>query len=445
MINDDKLTAAAQELEECIINSLPEAQEHTFSQKFLNRMNRLIFKTDHPIPYHLAKGTILLLTVIIIVGLGLLLFSCSKECDHSFITVVSAEATCTEKGVKTSTCQQCHLSTSEPIATVAHSYDAGIETKAASCIEEGVITYTCIHCGDIQRESIAVVDHQYGEKTVTKEATCFQEGEISVTCRVCNAFKCVEKIPKTETHNYETQVLVQSTCIEKGSGEQVCTLCGHSIPISYDLVDHNYSTAVVTKKASCSTKGEKTYTCTVCNHTKTETIAKKDHTWNDVDCDTPASCTVCGYTQSKAQGHEFKLNYELGGGVNYLPVRAYICTRCGCNDYVYYGRHGDYDCAAIEKMGSRQIKELGFSATSCTGHGYAKLTRERSMALVENGGGQAMLEKLMEELVKELDIKCPDNAQYNAKIEVKYLNPSGLGDGSKFRLTIYYHQCPPEE
>ena len=439
MINEERMIAAAAELDSCILYGLPEAREHTFSQRFSRKMNRLIFKTDHPMAYMFIKWTSFLMLAVILAGFCFVFHACAKKCDHDFVSDITTDATCVLEGVKTHTCQLCGYAETETIPMMAHSYDAGVQTREATCSAQGVMTYHCTVCAEVKTEPVNVLPHIYGEQTRTKEATCLEEGEITASCTLCGAQKLVEKIEKTDDHTFETHVIRDSTCLDHGHGEERCTLCGYTVAVELDLADHTYGDAVVTKDAGCTVQGERTYTCTVCDHVKTETLPQRGHTWNDVDCETPATCTACGYTQSKARGHNYTVRYDLGSGLNHLGEKYYKCTRCEEDKRVYYGRHGDYDCAAIEKAAINRVKELGFSTDPCIGHGYSKITRELSVAQVEDGGGQAKLEKLMEEMIKELDTRCWVNSQYYVEIEVNFRG--NFSSNAEFDLVIYYHEC----
>ncbi|MCD7805154.1 MAG: hypothetical protein LUH03_08420 [Oscillospiraceae bacterium] len=83
------------------------------------------------------------------------------ECEHSYTSEVTTEATCTTDGVMTYTCSKCGDTYTETIAATGHSYDEGVVTTAATCTEDGVMTYTCTVCGDTYTEAIAATGHTY--------------------------------------------------------------------------------------------------------------------------------------------------------------------------------------------------------------------------------------------------------------------------------------------
>lgn len=68
--------------------------------------------------------------------------------------VVTKEATCTEDGVKTFTCE-CGDTYTEVIPATGHSYDEGVVTTPATATQYGEKTYTCGTCGDVYTEPVA--------------------------------------------------------------------------------------------------------------------------------------------------------------------------------------------------------------------------------------------------------------------------------------------------
>ena len=358
---------------------------------------------------------------------------------------ITLEATCTAEGTLTYRCSTCSHTLTEAIPRAAHLFDTGTETQASTCSEQGILTYTCKTCGKTQTETTATLAHTYGEKTVTKAPTCISEGELSVSCKVCGHQKPVETIPKSKDHHYENQVIRKPTCIDPGQGQKVCKLCGHSVDCDYDLTDHSYADAVVTKEATCTAKGKKTYTCTVCQDVKTEAVAKKDHVWSDADCDTAATCTVCG-KKGKVKEHNYVLKDIFPGFPTHLGTKTYRCTRCGTTKSVYFGRNGPYDMSALKKAGEQYVKKLGFiTDPPCPGHGtYSKITREPYYSVASLNGGQEWLEDMLFSMIDEMDRRCEENEQYYAEVVVKYVDSHATKEGAFFRLEVYYHLCVSE-
>lgn len=403
-----------------------------------------------------------------------------EECVHEFDSTVTTEATCLEAGVRTDICKLCDYSNSVPVAATGHHYDDGIVTLAASCTAEGVLTYRCSHCshtrtepiplaahffdtgvetrpatcseqgvltctcktcGTTKTEAIHTIEHTFGEKNITKAPTCVSEGEVSVVCTVCNHQQPVEKIPKSEDHDYESTVIRTPTCIDPGKGKRVCTLCGHSTQIDYGLTNHSYGDASVIKAATCTAKGEQAYTCSVCDHVKTESIPKRGHNWNDVDCTTAPTCTVCS-AKGEATGHNYVYSLDWYSIGRVLEERIGTCTVCGDTKHL----RGSFDLEEVQNIGTNYAKKLGFITAPCPGHGtYSKITREPYVSTIQQNGGQEALLKMLRSMIDELDRRYEDNSSYYVEVVVKYLNPYGLGDGAYFDLTVYSHLCVQEE
>lgn len=88
----------------------------------------------------------------------------TEECEHSWTSEVK-EATCTEDGSVTYTCEHCGETYAETIEATGHSYVS--EVKEATCTENGSVTYTCEHCGATYTETIEATGHNYENGTCT--------------------------------------------------------------------------------------------------------------------------------------------------------------------------------------------------------------------------------------------------------------------------------------
>lgn len=238
-------------------------------------------------------------------------------CDHQYEGIVTKEATCGEKGVKTFTCSACGDSYTEDVPTISHSFGEATVTKEATCTEEGEKKAACSVCGatDIS-ESIPKIPHNYTEK-VTKKATCTSEGEKTFTCSVCND-SYTETIAKAK-HNYASKTTKEATCTAKGEKTYTCKNCNHSYTEEIKIKDHDYSSKT-TKAATCTAKGEKVLTCKNCSHTRTESVAAKGHKWVDATCTKDGYCSVCKAAGDAAQGHDFGYGNCFNCGMSPLTL-----------------------------------------------------------------------------------------------------------------------------
>lgn len=148
-----------------------------------------------------------------------------KICVHVYNEAITKQATCTEKGIKTYTCEECGHSYTEEIPMLEHKYNEVI-TQAATCKQTGILTHTCEECGHNYTEIIPKEQHDYindictkcGEhvheyiETITKQATCTEKGIKTYTCKLCED-SYTEEIPILP-HEYADGI-----CIHCGNSE----------------------------------------------------------------------------------------------------------------------------------------------------------------------------------------------------------------------------------
>lgn len=149
--------------------------------------------------------------------------------EHSYQEEVTKEATCTEAGEKTFTCD-CGDSYTEEIAALGHEYTDTV-TKEPTCTEEGEKTYTCTRCADSYPEAVPAAGHKYADEAVVDtEPTCTATGESSRHCTVCDDRTDVTEIPAKgheESGTYE--VTTAATMFAAGEEAMKCSVCGEVI------------------------------------------------------------------------------------------------------------------------------------------------------------------------------------------------------------------------
>ena len=198
-------------------------------------------------------------------------------------------------------------------------------------------------------------------------------------------------------HLYQLKVLNPSTCVTKGIGEQVCTLCGDFYEeeikatghkevkdaavaatcetngktegshcsvcdevlkeqTEVPALGHNWDSGKITKAATCTETGVKTYTCTRCQKTKTEEIKATGH--KEVkDAAVAATCEKAGKTEGshcsvcgkviKAQKEVPALGHNWDAG---KITKAATCTETGVKTYT---------CTRCQKTKTEEIKATG--------------------------------------------------------------------------------------
>ena len=111
--------------------------------------------------------------------------------EHTYTESTSKEATCTEAGEKTFTCD-CGDTYTEPIKETGHDYKtvAGSEVKE-TCEADGKKADTkCSLCGDtIKGAIVSATGHSYGKYTYNNDATYEKDGTETATCSACGKTK----------------------------------------------------------------------------------------------------------------------------------------------------------------------------------------------------------------------------------------------------------------
>ena len=314
---------------------------------------------------------------------GKVLSTCEENYDEGKVTT---SATCTEKGVKTYTCQVCGGTKTEDVPATGHTdengdyecddchvtlcvkHEEGEEVKenekAATCKAEGsydLVVY-CVKCHEtISRTSVTVDKLAHTPAEAVKEnevvATCKAEGSYDsvVYCSVCKEEISREK--KTIAKKAHTEVVdsaVAPTCTETGLTEgKHCSVCNEVIVAQkiVDTIDHTPSAPVEENMidSTCSTEGSynSVVYCSVCNEklsSETKTIPTKSHDY-ETEVTAPTcteagyttyTCTACGDTYKEegtpALGHTLAGEWTLGVAPTYeaegsLTKNCSVCSQ----------------------------------------------------------------------------------------------------------------------
>ena len=169
-----------------------------------------------------------------------------------------------------------------------HSYTENI-TKEATCTEDGSKTLSC-ECGKTEIVPIPALGHSYGSWNVVTPATCTTDGLTEQECSRCHEKK-TQVIPKTGHTWVNDGAGTPATCGKAGSQPQRCNVCQITQTLTLPATgNHIWNSGVITTSPTCTATGIKTYTCTTCLSTKTESVPAKGHTVNP----STGKCTVCG-------------------------------------------------------------------------------------------------------------------------------------------------------
>lgn len=156
------------------------------------------------------------------------------------------EATCTEDGLQTRTCD-CGEVEEKVIPAKGHDYEAVV--TAPDCENKGYTTYTCKNdpSHTYKADYVDALGHAWGEWVTVKEATETEDGLMQRTCANCGEVE--EKIipAKGHEHKGEWKVVKEATCTEDGLEQLICG-CGEvldekvipALGHTYDKNDYEY-------------------------------------------------------------------------------------------------------------------------------------------------------------------------------------------------------------
>ena len=287
---------------------------------------------------------------------------------------ITIQATCTETGEKTYTCQACRATKTETVPAVGHTvvidsavaatcesagktegrhcsvcdkvlieqktvkatghnWDEGKITQEATCEKSGVKTYTCKTCKKTKTEEINALGH----KIVTDPAvaaTCEKDGKTEGShCSVCSKVFVEQDVIPATGHTPVTDPAVVATCEDDGKTEgSHCAVCSKILTEQKIIkaTGHNWDEGKITKEASCERSGEIIYTCGNCQKTKKEDIKAVGHkfdawqTTSQADVFSPVIqtrvCSVCGKSEQKTVGN--KLQKTMTVTLSSIPLKT---------------------------------------------------------------------------------------------------------------------------
>lgn len=147
--------------------------------------------------------------------------------EHSYVAVTT-EATCSNKGQTTHTCECGDTYIDNEVEMLPHDYDVAV--TEVTCSTNGITTSTCKVCGYIEfSNEINAIGHSY--KSEITNPTCTKKGYTIYTCSVCGkSYKDNET--KALDHKYESKT-VAPTGKTEGYDIHTCSVCGDSYKDNY--------------------------------------------------------------------------------------------------------------------------------------------------------------------------------------------------------------------
>ena len=278
---------------------------------------------------------------------------CKAQLDKTNhnLKVETKDATCTEKGTKTTTCADCGYEKTEELETIPHTPDTEWHTEKGSDKH----WHICTVCGNKIEDT--AVDHTYGEYTST-------ETEHTRTCTACGA---VETGAHKESADYKS---------DETSHWHYCEVCGYE----YEKVEHSSE-----KSIKCDAEGH-WYECDTCGakfkfdpHSEAYLIPAVEATeeadgylahWYCPDCDSYFYDNDGKVGAGPYDESEFTVKYNAGCDGNHLLVcvpvnevcHMVVCERqCGYSviQTHHYVNGVCIECGHVSLMGS--VPSLGGS------------------------------------------------------------------------------------
>ena len=255
---------------------------------------------------------------------------------HKIVTDAAVAATCETDGkTEGSHCSVCGtvLTAQKTVKATGHDWDEGKITKAATCEEKGVKTYTCRTCKKTRTEDVPALGHQ-AVTDAAVAATCETDGKTEGShCSVCGKVLVKQETVKATGHKPVTDAAVAATCETDGKTEgSHCSVCGKVLTEQKTIpaFGHTWDTGKITKEAACETKGVKTYTCETCKKTRTEEIPALVHKFGEwvttsrADVLSPAkqtrTCTTCGKKEQRNYGS--RLRGTMTVNISSIPLKT---------------------------------------------------------------------------------------------------------------------------
>ena len=232
---------------------------------------------------------------------------------HDPVTDAAVSATCTTAGkTEGSHCSRCDavLTAQQTVPALGHAWGEYVETTPATCTETGIKTSTCTRCQETRTQSIPAKGHTLGP-----DATCTEDQ----VCTVCGAV-----ISAAEGHIPGPA----ATC----TTAQTCSVCGTVLvaALGHDLVEHAAQTPTCTEIGWAAYE-----TCSRCDYTTYEEIAATGHTPGaEATCTTAQTCTACGTVLTAALGHDLIEHEAQAPTCTAIGWAAYeTCSRCDYTTY----------------------------------------------------------------------------------------------------------------
>ena len=245
-------------------------------------------------------------------------------------------ATCTEDGTKQRDCSRCDAYETGVIGKLGHDLESHAG-KAATCTEDGWEAYVdCSRCDYNTYKVIPAKGHSYTHYISNNDATCTKDGTETAICD--NG--CKKTNTRTATgsklgHAFGSWYTIkEATCTENGTQQRDCSRCDAFETQSISKLGHAFGSWYITKEATCTEDGTKQRDCSRCDAFETGVVPSTGHSFSSATCTTPAICSKCEAVGQPALGHNPSAGWYFDSSVHY-----HICQNSGCSEHLSSASH----------------------------------------------------------------------------------------------------------
>ena len=256
---------------------------------------------------------------------------------HTEVIDAAVPPTCTQTGLTKGThCSVCQtvLVEQTTVPALEHQWNDGVVTREPTCTESGVKTFTCSQCHNTKTEPIPALGHDWGEWVVTIPATEEMDGSETRTCQRDSNHTETQPIPKLDhTHTMVHHSAVDADC---GTGTPgnieywVCSGCGKFFRDEDGATDITREETVIPPDHVLDTawsfdESNHWHKCQKCGQ-KPDSAA---HVYGD---DSDTDCNICDYTRAIIPPHTHSLTLVPAVPATCVSagnIAYYRCAECG--------------------------------------------------------------------------------------------------------------------
>ncbi len=242
---------------------------------------------------------------------------------HQYGDIIEVDATCTEDGYATQTCEICgDIILYEGEDALDHDWSDWYELTAETCTQEGIDRKTCQRCGI--HDDIVTPPLGHDDISEVFNATCIAEAGVKNTCQRCGRVEIIyDGDVDPNAHDMgEWYLEIAPTCTEVGYNRRDCQRsCGYFEREPINVLGHDYKESSRTEP-DCENDGEVIHKCQNdgCDSETKEILIKLGHEFGTTVVD--PTCTSDGYTlydcqrencdYSEKRDEKEKLGHNMG-------------------------------------------------------------------------------------------------------------------------------------